>query len=57
MSEEKIEVKIGTEREKLFTDLKTKTENTIKSINNELIIQKAVIKMCDAEIKAEQVPK
>ena len=53
--EPKIDVNIVSKEEHLWTELKKRTETSLETLNKELIINKAVLELCDSKIKAEQV--
>ena len=54
MSTEKLDIKIGTKAESLWTKVKGESESLIKQSEDNLIIQRALLKLADDNIKAEQ---
>ena len=54
MSEEKIDAKIGTPAEALWTKVKKEAEILIEQSENSLIIQKEVLKLAKEKILLEQ---
>lgn len=47
------DVKIGTQKEALWTKVKKECEQLIQSHEHSLIIQRAMLKLAEQEIKAE----
>ena len=54
---EDLGIKIGTETEALWTNVKTEAELLIKQSNNNLIIQKEMLKVAEQKIAEEQSKK
>jgi len=51
---EKFDVKIGTKKEKLWTDVAREAENLIHQSEQNLIIQKEILKLAEKKIAAEK---
>ncbi len=51
--EEELNLKIGTEKEAYWTEVKEKTESDIENLNKLLTFQSAILEMCDQKIKEE----
>lgn len=51
---EDIDVKIGTEEEKFWTEIKEKAEKMLKQCEHEIVIQEHIMQLADDKIKKEQ---
>lgn len=54
MTEKKVDVKIGTKIEKLWTDVKREAEQLIQQSENNLIIQRELLALAERKIKEEK---
>jgi len=54
MSNEKLDVKIGTKEEALWTQIKNESEKIIMANKAEILIREMMLKLCEEQIAEEE---